>query len=159
MTQVYVDLDGVLADFDTQYFRVFRQAPNRDAAEPPDMWERIRASGNFFLEMQPMRDAADLWKFVQALKKKPVILTGTPPSMPEAADQKRAWVSKWVGPRVEVICCRSSEKYMHIREPGDILIDDWTKYRQTWLAAGGRWITHTSAKDSIDQLLEMGTGL
>jgi hypothetical protein len=43
--------------------------------------------------------------------------------------------------------------------PGDILIDDWTKYQHLWLAAGGRWITHTSAENSVQQLLAMGIGI
>ena len=38
---------------------------------------------------------------------------------------------------------------------GDILIDDWTKYRHLWLAAGGIWITHTSAQGSIAELRKL----
>ena len=36
--------------------------------------------------------------------------------------------------------------------PGDILIDDWEKHKDAWVNAGGIWITHTSAKDTIEQL-------
>jgi len=154
---IYVDLDGVLADFDTQYFRVFRQPPNRDADEPPDMWDRIRESGRFFRDMFPMPDAYELWRYLEPFN--PTVLTGAPPSVPDAAEQKRAWVTAHFGATVPVICCKSRDKCKHMAEPGALLIDDWEKYRHLWLAAGGKWITHRNADSTIDQLLEMGIGL
>ena len=34
-------------------------------------------------------------------------------------------------------------------QPGDILIDDWPKYKHLWEEAGGIFILHTSAAQSI----------
>ena len=56
---------------------------------------------------------------------------------------------------VPVWCCRSSEKYK-AAEPGDILIDDWDKYKHLWTGAGGLWITHRSADETIQELAALG---
>jgi len=60
-----------------------------------------------------------------------------------------------LGELVEVRCCLSREKSLHARS-GDVLIDDWEKYRSLWEAKGGRWITHVSAESSIEALRRLG---
>jgi hypothetical protein len=40
-------------------------------------------------------------------------------------------------------------------EPGDVLVDDREKHRDLWDNAGGVFIHHTSAEDSILQLAEI----
>jgi len=69
----------------------------------------------------------------------------------------RAWVRRHLGDTVEVRCCLSKEKYKHCR-PGDILIDDWEKYRALWVEAGGIWITHRSAEQTVEALQSLSLG-
>ena len=145
--QLFVDMDGVLADFDTGYEQVFGFRPSK--ADDNVDWDAVRAVEGFYENLPPMSDLAELWYYVKPLS--PIILTGVPSDVPEAADNKRAWVIKNLGPDVEVRCCRSREKSLHAA-PGDILIDDWEKYKDLWLAVGGRWITHISASQSIREL-------
>lgn len=147
MAQLFVDMDGVLADFDAHHeatfgFRACKLADNVD-------WNAVRAVPGFYLNIPPMVDLQALWTRIAPLR--PIVLTGVPYSVVEAPDNKRAWVRKHLGEHVDVITCRSAEKYRHAR-PGDILIDDWEKYRQNWDSVGGIWITHTSAADTIRQL-------
>jgi hypothetical protein len=40
--------------------------------------------------------------------------------------------------------------------PGDILVDDYLKYRHLWEEAGGVFVHHTSARHTIRQLAELG---
>jgi hypothetical protein len=56
---------------------------------------------------------------------------------------------------VEVRCCRLSQKSLHAK-PGDVLIDDWEKYRRLSRKAGGRWITHRNAAETISELEALG---
>jgi hypothetical protein len=156
MTQLFVDLDGVLADFDTGYERAFGIRPSK-AADNVD-WSLVRKRDGFYTDLPPMPDFDELWGFVDQLVRKPIILTGVPAGVPEAPENKHAWVRRHIGAHVEVRCCRSSEKSLHA-SPGDILVDDWTKYQDLWIEAGGLWITHRSARETIDALLEMGIGL
>jgi hypothetical protein len=155
--QLFVDLDGVLADFDTHYQNIFGALPPKWRSLDPDSdhdvdWNAVTKRGNFYLDMPPMADMEKLWFHVRRYK--PIILTGIPSSVPEAAENKRAWVRKHIGTSPRVICCRSREKSLHA-QPGDILIDDWEKYKQLWVDMGGIWVTHTSAVDTIAQLDEL----
>ncbi len=154
--QVYVDLDGVLADFDSHYERAFGVRPDK-VADNVD-WALVNGSRDFYAGIPPMPDALDLWDFVSRLKTRPIVLTGVPKLVPIAADNKRRWVDQHLGAATQVICCRSADKFRHAKA-GDILVDDWEKYKHRWLRVGGRWITHTSAENSIQQLLDMGIGI
>ncbi len=156
MTQVFVDLDGTLADFDRHHETVF--GVRADKALDNVNWSEVRKIKDFYLNIPPMADMPELWSFVHRLTPKPIVLTGVPKAVPEAPSNKCAWVVKNLGRDVEVRCCLSMEKYLHAA-PGDVLIDDWDKYRSRWLRRGGRWITHVSAARTIDHLLEMGIGL
>jgi len=144
--QIFVDMDGVLADFDRHYEAYFGQPPPDDVD-----WGLIRKIPNFYANLPPMPDMAELWRFLEPYK--PIVLTGVPNNnnVPGAADEKRAWGRRHLGAHVEVRCCRSKDKCLHAA-PGDVLIDDWDRYRHLWLAKGGRWITHWSAAETIAEL-------
>lgn len=54
-------------------------------------------------------------------------------------------------PDTTMICCLSKNKRDYMK-PGDVLVDDWTRYRPLWEEAGGIFIHHKSAKESIEAL-------
>jgi hypothetical protein len=146
-----VDMDGVLADFDAHHEAVF--GVRADKLLDNVDWKAVRKVVGFYEVIPPMADLADLWGAIE--RHNPIVLTGVPSSVREAPDNKRAWVRKHLGAHVEVRCCRSKEKCLHASE-GDVLIDDWEKYRHLWIAKGGRWITHRSAAETIRELALLG---
>lgn len=153
--QLYVDQDGVLADFDSHYQTLFGSSPNK--LQDKVDWRRIQSCPDFFATIRPMSDLPELWSFLKPLD--PIVLTGVPVSLREtAAEQKRAWSRRHLGEDVEIICCLSREKATFAK-PGDILIDDWEKYKHLWVEAGGIWVTHRSAAQTIQQLQDIGTEL
>lgn len=149
--RLFVDMDGVLADFDTGYEQVFGFRPSK-MADNVD-WKAVRAVSGFYENLPPMPDMSDLWAYVE--RHDPIVLTGIPYSVEEALSNKIAWITKHLGSNVEVRGCKSKDKCLHAK-PGDILIDDWTKYQHLWVASGGRWITHTSAENTIAELKQLG---
>lgn len=157
MPRLFCDMDGVLADFDRGYAIVMgREITPRDYHKDwsQDDWEALhKAAPTFFRDLPLMPDASELWTYISPHS--PTILTGVPKELNGTDVQKKAWSAAHFGPTQPIICCRSKEKALHCR-PGDIIIDDWGKYRHLWERAGGIWILHTSAKDSIEQLKELG---
>lgn len=145
--QLFVDMDGVLADFDAHHEAVF--GVRSDKLLDNVDWKAIQGIKDYYLNIPPMADMEVLWDFVKVYN--PIVLTGIPHSIVEAADNKKAWVAKYIGKDVEVRCCRSSEKCLHA-SPGDILVDDWEKYRKLWIKKGGVWITHHNAEATIIHL-------
>lgn len=150
--QLFVDLDGVLADFDG-FIEEHMGITNNRENEDPDFWPKVRAyQGRMFLEMSPLKWAASLWKKLKPFK--PIILTGNPWSIPTAADDKRQWVKEKIDPDVQVICCKSRNKRLYGRA-GDILLDDWTKYEPLWTGMGGKFIHFTgNVEESVKAVKE-----
>lgn len=149
MPQIFLDCDGVLADFDTKAREVLGRCPREHEAEfgRGDFWTRLQHYPDFYNTLPLMPDAMRLYKAVKHLN--PTILTGCPKG-DWAQPQKQEWVSRYF-PGVPLTMCRSADKSFHMN-PGDVIIDDWPEHRQTWIDKGGVWITHTSAAESLKVL-------
>lgn len=149
--RLYCDMDGVAADFDTAYVKLTGIKPCR--VEDNIDWDKVRAHGSFFQSLPVMPDFHKLWGFIRRYQ--PTFLTGIPKQINAADNEKHTWLHHNVGRDVPIICCPSKDKALYC-QPGDVIIDDWEKYRDRWEAAGGIWVTHTSADDTIRQLQELG---
>jgi hypothetical protein len=151
--QLFLDCDGVLADFDTAAIRIFGQHPQKaeDELGTETFWRQLRESGRFFHDLPLLEDGLKLYEAVAHLH--PIILTGCPAGG-WAEPDKRTWAARHF-PSVTMITCRSRDKRLHMK-PGDILVDDFLKYRHLWLEAGGVFVHHTSTAESLRQLAELG---
>ena len=149
---LFLDLDGVLADFD----RGVRAVTGKRPEELPTrvMWRELSRHRDFYGTLEFMQDAQDLWRFCEPHH--PTILTGLPLGS-WAPEQKRRWVAHMLGPHVRVITCMARDKHRH-SGPGRVLVDDREKAREPWEAAGGRFILHRSAASSITALAALGFG-
>ncbi|HZH25604.1 MAG TPA: hypothetical protein VEY95_00315 [Azospirillaceae bacterium] len=147
---LFLDLDGVLADFD----RGVRAVTGRDpkGLGTREMWRALARHPDFFNTLEMMADAEALWAFCRPHR--PVILTGLPLG-DWAPEQKRRWVARVLGGDVEVVTCLSREKHRW-SGPGRVLVDDRASLRDAWEAAGGDFILHTDAARSIAALRRLG---
>jgi 5' nucleotidase, deoxy (Pyrimidine), cytosolic type C protein (NT5C) len=150
--QLYVDMDGVLADFHGHYQNCFGTIPNRNEYDNVE-WDQIRKYADWYLNIPPMPDMKVLWDYVS--KRNPVVLTGEPKEIPESRANKSDWGLKHLIPTAPIVVCKSKNKSDYCN-PGDVLIDDWNKYRHLWLGKGGIWITHTDAETTIKALRALG---
>lgn len=84
--KLFVDMDGVLADFDRGYNAAFgiQSSIHNDHVD----WKAVRAHEGFYLNLPPMPDLEELWAFIAPLN--PIVLTGIPSSVEEAAENKRS---------------------------------------------------------------------
>lgn len=156
---IFLDLDGVLANYDKAANKVLG-TDNHYKYDfiygAADYWARLHASGDFFLNMEMMPDAQLLLDALLGYKL--TVLTALPKTNGEHVEwQKRQWVKRNIGSGMPVICCKTFEKPDHCK-PGDILIDDRAVTRDIWQMRGGRYIIHTSALSTIDQLGMLGVG-
>jgi len=147
--QIFLDCDGVLADFDRGAEKIFGMPPDLFEAKcgAGEFWRRLARADGFFANLELMPDAIALYEAVR--DKGPIILTGMPRGT-WAEPQKRRWAAKHF-PGVPVITTMAALKHEY-RHPGDVLVDDRDKYRNLWEANGGVFIHHKSAADSIAQL-------
>jgi len=148
--RLFLDLDGVLADFD----RGVREVTGRLPHEMPvgRMWAALARHPDFFGTLETTHDAEALWAF--CAPHRPAILTGLPMGS-WAPAQKRRWVARVLGGHVEVIGCRSREKHRW-SGPGRVIVDDRAELEGPWTAAGGAFVRHVSAQRSIAELVRLG---
>ncbi|MEQ8602119.1 MAG: hypothetical protein RIB45_02280 [Marivibrio sp.] len=174
---LYLDLDGVLADFDAGVAALGFPADgrlNKKRAEltpelramKTDLYDAIERAGTFFLGLPPMEDAEELWRAVQPFE--PWILTAPinadrgadHPAVMAIAQQKLAWVRTHLDasfPDERFACVDSGAKALYVaRRPGvAILVDDRPTNIAKWHEAGGLGVHHTSAAESIATLTRL----
>ena len=150
--RLFLDCDGVLADFDEGARQLLGMSPAAFEAKHGrrEFWRRIAKAPNFYGTLPEMPDARELFDGVVNLK--PTILTGLPLGN-WAAPQKIAWAAKHF-PGVAIITCMARDKHKHMA-PGDVLVDDRENHRRTYEEAGVVFVHHISAEDSIRQLAEI----
>lgn len=151
--QLFLDCDGVLADFVGGATELLGMHPTEfeDTYSEAEMWNRIEQNHGFFGNLKPLPDAYELFDAVKHLN--PIILTGRPRGE-WAIEQKLLFRDKYF-PGTEMIVCRSKDKIKHAK-PGDVIVDDFVKWQHIWEAGGGIWVLHKSAKESIQKLKELG---
>ena len=151
--QLFLDCDGVLADFDRAAEAIFHMpAPQaQQQLGQKHFWNTLRRHEDFYGTLPLLPDALKLFRAVEHLN--PIILTGCPLGG-WAEAQKHRWAATHF-PGTRMITCMSREKRLHMK-PGDILVDDFLKYRELWEDAGGIFIHHTSADRTITQLIRLG---
>lgn len=147
--QIFCDLDGVLVNFDKGIYNILGKYP-KDISDA-FLWKTVYSTPNFFYNLDWMPDGKELWDYIELYD--PPILTGLPGK--DGKQQKIAWVDDQIGSHVNVIVCKSREKCLYA-QPGDILIDDRTKYRHLWEEKGGIFIHHLNTRDTIKQLKKLG---
>jgi hypothetical protein len=147
--QLYLDCDGVLADFDRAATELLQLPPRQFEKRYglPEFWRRLARHPDFYGSLPLMPDATQLFDAVRHLD--PIILTGLPRGS-WAAPQKVRWAAEHF-PGTRIITCLAADKRKHARD-GDILVDDTLKYEPLWTGAGGIFVHHRIAQDTIDQL-------
>ena len=149
MRQLYLDCDGVLADFDKGATAVLGLHPR--AFEKRHgirrFWQKLASAPDFYFSLPLKDDAMELFEAVKHLH--PIILTGLPQGN-WAADQKVRWAALHF-PGTKIITTLARDKRDHAKE-GDVLVDDQDKHRHLWEEAGGIFIHHKNARDSLRQL-------
>ena len=155
MPRIFLDCDGVLADFDKKFIELTGHDPRLYEKErgQGEFWKQIYEVPKFFETLEPMEHFDKLFWHVFHKYGMPTVLTGSPSKdgYITAAQEKRNWIRKILGPAVPVVVCKSKDKYLSC-DPGDVLIDDWNRFQPHWEAVGGKFIHHTSVADSIVEL-------
>src|SRR5688572_27476516 len=149
---LFLDCDGVLADFDLGAKLLLGMGPKDFEARHGrgEFWKRLARAPNFYGDLEEMPDAQELFAAVRHLE--PTILTGLPLGR-WAAPQKERWAAAHF-PGVPIITTMARDKHLHM-DPGDVLVDDRENHRHLWEQAGGIFIHHKTARDSIRRLADI----
>jgi phosphoglycolate phosphatase-like HAD superfamily hydrolase len=155
--EIKCDMDGVIADFAGSVRKIMPDfiegVTEGNKKLDGKMWAKItkyqKNGGEFWYDLEPMKDAFDLWAYISKFKHG--ILSACGEERFNAEDQKRRWLKKHFGNVDTILVRRAVDKALHAA-PNRILIDDKRKALDPWIAAGGIGVLHTSAADTISQL-------
>lgn len=145
MQRIFLDLDGVMADFDKHFTDLFGlEPPSKGGTDDDTMWKLVYEHGNFFRTMPLMEGAKRFYMAAALAGIEFIILTAASKKhYQHVAEQKMEWVRKHFGPIILTLpVYGSSSKALFIQNKDDILIDDYKKNCDRWTAAGGIAIHH-----------------
>ena len=152
MPKLFLDADGVLADFDAGVQALLGMDYDAFVRKRGigGFWRELAKAPDFYARLPEMSDARELFEAVEHLK--PTILTGLPLGK-WAAPQKVAWAARHF-PGTPIITTMARDKHHHM-DPGDVLVDDRENHREAYEAHGVVFIHHRNARDSIRQLAKI----
>ena len=149
-TKIYVDMDGVLADFFGEWKKLtgkdWREI-GKDELEPA--LGKIRDTDGFWLKLPLTSNAKSLLSLIKQVKGEYYILSSPLAGDPKAEPHKREWVEKNLDffPPAEVIITHNKEKYAQNPDgTPNILIDDYGVNIDKWEGAGGIGFKHKDHK-------------
>lgn len=151
--QVFLDLDGVFADFDARVKHLSGKHPSQ--LDRSHLWKMINADKRFFAELELIEGCMMLWEATRDLE--PIFLTGAPANK-TFQQQKREWVARIFGPEFTVHVVPKKLK-QDFSGPHKVLIDDTPENIERWIEKGGYGIlhagNHASTVNALNQLLEL----
>ncbi len=158
--KIYLDMDGVLADFERGIKELCGIEPipqgARRPAEEDEMWEKARAVGHFYGKLEPMQGAVEMFKKIyEKYGKKCEILTGIPKpkrGLTTAGEDKITWAHRYLAEDIVVHVVLREEKKNYCNGKGCILIDDYEKNIREWRENGGSGILHISVEKTLEEL-------
>lgn len=164
MGRLYIDMDGVLADFD-RGLREFYKLNGPDDPHPLDDRDRAKAFWSIdCVGFSIFEELPEVERFmVGVLPDLPtgntVILTSTGGGVNhmEIAKQKACWLSaRDIVCDLPVIFCLNTANKASFAQLGDVLIDDRQKVIDAWHSAGGRGVLWDgSVSNCIARLIDL----
>jgi hypothetical protein len=154
ITKIYLDMDGVIADFDKRYKARYKMEP-REAEQHKefDKFFTQFINDEEFATLDLMPDAMELINYLRSLKVPTEILSSSASEKrdPQIRPQKMEWLEKnnIEFPAIIVPGKRHKKDYSN---KNTLLIDDTGVNIDQWRREGGIGILHTDAQTTINIL-------
>jgi 5'(3')-deoxyribonucleotidase len=155
--ELYVDMDGVLADFFGEWAKLMGVNNWKDIKDVDSALTKIKEQPNFWVNLPLTSNALQLLSAIKAYKGRYNILSAPLPGDANSKPQKMAWIKKNLSsfPPQKIILDHNKAKYA--KQPDGTpngLIDDYGKNIASWTAAGGIAIKHedSNVQHTIDKL-------
>ena len=150
--RIYVDLDGVLADFRKRYIELFGTDPldSHKHKKMRDNWEKFVEDGEF-ANLDLMPDCKPGLEFLKKLKDIEVFIlssTANEEQFKTISKDKREWLEK-MGIDFPAIFVPGKKHKKEYAEKNALLIDDTHSTIEKWNEEGGVGIYHTDWQTTL----------
>ena len=151
-TEIYVDMDGVLADFFNAWGKLMGVKNWWDINKEfdiEDALQKIRDTDDFWLSLPLTKNAKNLLSLIKQVKGEYHILSSPLANDPNSEPHKREWIKKNLGFFMPKSIIITHNKAKYATQPDgtpNILIDDYGVNIDKWDAAGGVGFKHKDHK-------------
>ena len=153
VSKIYVDMDGVLCDFEKRYKELYGDIKDRDRRSTfrPNFSNFIETGQ--FATLEPMSDFLTLKVFLDSIDVTKEILSSTAyeETYDTISNQKMNWLNEHGVTWKPNFVPGKRHKYKYAT-PDALIIDDTLSVIQDWHKAGGFAIWHNNALSTITQL-------
>ena len=158
ITKIYLDMDGVIADFDKRYKELYKIEPkDADTYKTFDKFFTMFIADRQFAKLDLMPDAMELINYLRSLSIPTEILSSTSSEKRDAEirEQKIDWLNKHnIEFPVNLVPGKRFKR--DFSNENSLLIDDTSQNIDQWRVEGGIGILHTDAMTTIG-ILKMYT--
>jgi len=159
MTILYLDMDGVVADFDEYAHRTIGVPPSK-GIYPDHIWQQLATNPRIYRDLIKTPYSDQLVEECKILSSKKNYHLYFLTAVPKGNDVKWAfydkviWAQKYY-PDIPVMFGPYSKDKWHHCQPGDILIDDRQSNISEWRTAGGIAIHHVDIDATLYELSKL----
>lgn len=158
--KIYLDMDGVLADFDRGLRELCGIDLEQGKTRRADIWSGVRSVGHFYDRLSLMPGAKEMFDVIYSeYGDRCEILTGVPKpdkGIPGAGDDKINWMRRMLSEDIKMNIVLREEKRNYCKGRGCILIDDLEDNIRIWDEYGGTGILHRSPEETLAELKAIG---
>ncbi|MEE1029925.1 MAG: hypothetical protein UIC65_02790 [Alphaproteobacteria bacterium] len=166
---IYFDMDGVLADFNTATGNAkdlnhpSSELSPEKRAEKKQFWLNIEQNHTFWADIPVMKNIKDLLNIAKS-KGEIFVLSKTPSAkhfvagqdyVDFVASEKRKWILKKLGnffDNEHIIICDGDKGKLIQPSKNDILVDDRSENITEWESCGGRGLLFVNSVDTKQEL-------
>ena len=146
---VYFDMDGVLADFPSQFMKLFNIRP--EEVSDDELWKMIRKEKGFWVSMPIITGTKKLLHYVRSRGYNVEILSAVPEKNkdPKAERDKRDWINrnfKQYFDKVNIVRRKDKQRFA---KKNALLIDDLEKNTKEFMNAGGLAVTFKNSSQAL----------
>lgn len=157
MRIIFLDMDGVVADFNTYVGRLLNRTIGWEGRDLTDKeWAILAEHENLYYKLPLIEESRELVKVAQESKLGVFFLTAIPrrATIKTAEKDKRMWLEKYF-PGIPMVVGPYSKDKQRWAKPLDILVDDKKSNIVEWKIAGGIAIHHLgNYSKTINELKE-----
>jgi 5'(3')-deoxyribonucleotidase len=161
MPHLYLDMDGVQADFFGRWAQIEKVIDYTHIADPEEAIVRLAKTGpenvyQFFRDLDPLPGGQEIIRWLHQ-NKIPFTVLSAPLRIEGQASikGKREWLDNYnPGTSNDAIFTSAKYKYATTNDKPNVLVDDFGKYLSAWANAGGIAVKHSDAstEHTIKQL-------
>lgn len=158
MRKVFLDLDGVFADF---HGFAKNYCGHEYSDDPKGTWEKLDQVDHLFMHLSPLPNAKQFFDTIVNIcedkfgRGSVEILTALPlrtGKLLTAPSDKISWVNNYLSNRIVVNCVDHWSKKKYFCQPNDILIDDMFRNCRDWDDVGGISLWHVDHETTLNNL-------